>query len=85
MPKYPAIDQMMVPVQVPKTTNSPANREPLIDVCKVMKRLGPGVITATPQIDTTLRINKFMFISICPAISIRTIALLSAKDHRRKE
>ena len=46
MPKYPAIDQMIVPVQVPKTTNIPAACECLTVVCAVIKKLGPGVITA---------------------------------------
>ena len=62
MPKYPAIDQMMVPVQVPKTTDNPAKRESLTAVCTVMKKLGPGVITATPQIETTLKNINIRFI-----------------------
>ncbi len=65
IPKYPAIDHIVVPVQVPKTINSPAKRERLTVVCAVMKKLGPGVITAKVQIDTTLKSmeNGFMIIS----------------------
>ncbi len=55
MPKYPAIDQIIVPVQVPKTMNNPAKRECLTVVCAVMKKLGPGVMTAIVQIDATLK------------------------------
>ncbi|MDM8517940.1 hypothetical protein QUF76_17220, partial [Desulfobacterales bacterium HSG16] len=62
--KYPAIDQMIVPVQVPRTTNIPAKRECLIVVCAVMKKLGPGVITAMLQIDITLKSVNIMLIII---------------------
>ncbi len=59
----------MVPVQVPITTDNPANRDPLTDVCIVIKRLGPGVITATLQIDATL-MNKYVrLIMICPILT----------------
>lgn len=64
MPKYPAIDQTIVPVQVPKTINIPAKRECLAAVCAVMKKFGPGVITAMLQMDTTLKSINIWFI-IC--------------------
>lgn len=67
MPKYPAIDQIIVPVQVPKTMNNPAKRECLTVVCAVMKKLGPGVMTAMVQIDATLKTMEDRFI-ISPLI-----------------
>ena len=62
MPKYPANDQIIVPVQVPKTTKIPAERECFTVVCAVMKKLGPGVITAMLQIDDTLKSINIRFI-----------------------
>lgn len=65
MPRYPATAQMIVPVQVPRTTKIPADREYLADVWAVMKKLGPGVTTPTPQIDKTLK-NISILIINCP-------------------
>ena len=56
--------QIIVPVQVPKTTKIPAERECFTVVCAVMKKLGPGVITAMLQIDATLKSINIRFIVV---------------------
>lgn len=55
MPKYPESAQTIVPVQIPNTTYIPDNREYRIDVWTVIKKLGPGVITARLQIEITVK------------------------------
>ncbi len=76
MPKYPATAQITVPVQMPKTTNIPDKREKLTVVCTVIKKLGPGVITATLHIDITpKRVNtRFMISALNRVVLVLTPA-----------